>query len=140
MSYLTLRTGTIRRLLDNAQIPLDNRNADYQEYLLWKATNGDAPLEPIPPDTAPSYRRFYRQVYKTAVFQNLLTTAASSLPLNIAITAFNSEILAAIAGDVDEADFQVALNRLVTAASLTAGQKTGLRTLLTNSNLTYTVT
>ena len=31
--------GVILRLSDNAQIPFDEANSDYQEYLLWAKTN-----------------------------------------------------------------------------------------------------
>jgi len=39
--------GTIQRLSDNAFIPFDPANADYQEYLKWVAEGN----EPLPPDS-----------------------------------------------------------------------------------------
>lgn len=43
-------TTCIKRLSDNAFIPFDPANTDYQEYLKWRA-EGNAPLgadEPLP--------------------------------------------------------------------------------------------
>ena len=39
--------GTIKRLADNAFIPLDPANMDYQEFLRWKEEGN----EPLPADT-----------------------------------------------------------------------------------------
>jgi hypothetical protein len=36
----------IKRIADNAYIPLDPANTDYQEYLVWLAEGN----EPLPPD------------------------------------------------------------------------------------------
>jgi hypothetical protein len=38
---------TIQRLSDNASIPFDPANTDYQEYLKWLAEGN----EPLPPDS-----------------------------------------------------------------------------------------
>ena len=39
-------TACIKRLADNAYIPLDPANTDYQKYLEWLAEGN----EPLPPD------------------------------------------------------------------------------------------
>ena len=43
------RTDMILRLSDNAFIPFDPANTDYQEYLKWIAEGN----EPLPADPAP---------------------------------------------------------------------------------------
>jgi len=49
MTYKLTQNESILRLSDNAFIPLDERNIDYQEYLEWLAEgNTPLPADPIP--------------------------------------------------------------------------------------------
>ena len=49
MTYQLTQGDSIHRLSDNAFIPPDDRNTDYQEYTAWLAA-GNAPLPaPAPP-------------------------------------------------------------------------------------------
>jgi len=53
---LTTNEHTILRVADNAHIPDDPANRDYQEYLAWTEAGGvpdPAPLPPEPPPPAP---------------------------------------------------------------------------------------
>ena len=47
MTYQLTNSETIKRLSDNAFIPLDPANTDYQQYLLW-LEEGNTPLPPDP--------------------------------------------------------------------------------------------
>ena len=46
MYQLTQSPNTVKRLSDNAFIPFDPANTDYQEYLKWLAEGN----EPLPAD------------------------------------------------------------------------------------------
>jgi len=50
MSYQLTHSDTIKRLSDNAFIPLSLANTDYQEYLKW-LEEGNTPLPPDPEPT-----------------------------------------------------------------------------------------
>ena len=45
-NYLSDKPTAVRRLADNASIPFDPANTDYQEYLKWLAEGN----EPLPAD------------------------------------------------------------------------------------------
>ena len=49
MNYQLTNSTTIKRLSDNAFIPPDPENTDYQEYLRWLEEGN----EPLPPDPIP---------------------------------------------------------------------------------------
>ena len=38
-----VRTDQVKRISDGAWIPFDEANTDYQEYLEWKAIDGNEP-------------------------------------------------------------------------------------------------
>jgi len=42
----TINTNVILRIADNAVIPMDEANTDYQAFLLWKSEGN----EPLPAD------------------------------------------------------------------------------------------
>jgi hypothetical protein len=50
MNYQLTNSTTIKRLSDNAFIPPDPANTDYQEYLRWLEEGN----EPLPPDPEPT--------------------------------------------------------------------------------------
>jgi len=50
MTYLLTQTGAIVRASDGASIPPDERNADYREFLRWKAEGNEPEVQqPEPP-------------------------------------------------------------------------------------------
>jgi hypothetical protein len=55
--YKRTNSETIIRLKDNASIPADPANSDYQEYLRWSEKNKPEPADPIPEPTYQEKRR-----------------------------------------------------------------------------------
>ena len=49
MYQLTNHENQVKRIADNAFIPLDPQNTDYAEYLKWLAEGG----QPLPADEVP---------------------------------------------------------------------------------------
>ena len=57
MTYQLTTGDSILRLTDNASIPPDGGNRDYQEYLAWLEEGNEpepAPVPPIPVEPTPS--------------------------------------------------------------------------------------
>ena len=53
--YQLTNSNSVIRLFDNATIPCDDANRDWQEYQLWLLTgNTPNPIEPIVEDEIPS--------------------------------------------------------------------------------------
>ena len=53
MTYQLHENGAIVRTADNAWIPADPENRDYQEYLRWQGEGGVAEVVKPPPAPAP---------------------------------------------------------------------------------------
>jgi hypothetical protein len=74
MNYQLTQYNTIIRLDDNANIPMDPGNTDYQDYLAWVAL-GNTP-EPVPAPPAPTHQEITLTI-QTGVQQWLDQTAQS---------------------------------------------------------------
>lgn len=80
--YKLYKFGSIRRLEDNAVIPPDELNVDYQAYLQW-VSEGNEPLpddpDPIVPVTTVSMRQARLALLQAGLLSNI-ETAIGSMP------------------------------------------------------------
>ena len=63
MAYRLTPHGSVTRLADNADIPPDPDNADWQAYQIWLAEGGQPDPAPAPPAPVP------RMIAKTTIYR-----------------------------------------------------------------------
>ena len=81
MYKLTQSEKTVQRLSDNAFIPFDGGNRDYQEYLEWLA-EGNTPESYVPPPAPPvtqvtAYQAKI-QLSRAGIYDSVVTTVNTS--------------------------------------------------------------
>jgi len=81
MYKLTQSETTVQRLSDNAFIPFDGGNRDYQEYLEWLA-EGNEPepyvAPPAPPVTQVTAYQAKIQLSRSGLYDSVVTTVNTS--------------------------------------------------------------
>ena len=81
MYRLTQSETTVQRLSDNAFIPFDGGNRDYQEYLEWLA-EGNEPepyvAPPAPPVTQVTAYQAKIQLSRSGLYDSVVTTVNTS--------------------------------------------------------------
>jgi len=81
MYRLTQSETTVHRLTDNAFIPFDGGNRDYQEYLEWLA-EGNEPepyvAPPAPPVTQVTAYQAKIQLSRSGLYDSVVTTVNTS--------------------------------------------------------------
>ncbi|MFN8819903.1 MAG: hypothetical protein ACK5WY_08020 [Holosporaceae bacterium] len=68
---------SIQRLSDNAFIPLDVCNADYQEYLLWVAAGNTPEAADLPPPPPPIFPTLHRGEFENGLLNLGILTYAN---------------------------------------------------------------
>ena len=117
MTYRLSQPGSIVRLSDNAQIPVDPGNSDYREYLDWLAGGSiPEPADPAPPPPA-DWHGFLTALRDTPVFQSLRGAARVDVAANALATELRLALGEAALGMVDVEGVQSLLSELWPALS-----------------------
>ena len=117
MYRLTQSETTVHRLTDNAFIPFDGGNRDYQEYLEWLA-EGNEPepyvAPPAPPVTQVTAYQAKIQLSRSGLYDSVVTTVNTSDNPELKIawevaTTFerNSQFILALQPELGLTDAQV---------------------------------
>ena len=138
MTYQLTAGSTILRLSDNAFIPPDPDNSDYQAYLLW-LNAGNTP-EPTPePEPQPDYPGFYDSLLISGAYQKIRQQALTSLPLTLAAVEFIAAMGDAKLGRPNVPALQACLGNIyITATDLEASDWAEVAALLVDCNLAET--
>jgi len=142
MYQLTQAGDTILRLSDNAFIPTDPANRDYQTYLAWLAAGNEALPAPPPPPAGPDYQAFWEGLMMSSLYAAIREQSMVSLPMNTLGTEFIALLGDAKAGRPYEAAIQQSMLAILSIGSFTEEQLAELQAVLASSNLDqiYTLT
>jgi hypothetical protein len=120
MTYQLTTGSSILRIEDNAFIPPDPENSDYQAYLLWLNAGNTPEPAPEPPAPGPDYLGFYDGLLISGAYQRIRAQGCTSLPLTLAAVEFIAAMSDAKAGRPNIPALQQCLaNVYITATDLT---------------------
>jgi hypothetical protein len=142
MSYKTLTSGGILRLIDGATVPVDPRNVDYQEYLEWVSAGND-PLDPdVPePSTLPDFQKFLDLILVSNLYQSIVQqSVGGNAIVNTGLTLTMGNLLLAVNGKPNVTGLQAAINLLFSGLTYNQANIAELTSILAQSNLTNLVT
>lgn len=135
MSYrLTQEEDIIIRLSDNAFIPKDTRNFDYNQYLKW-IDEGNTPEPAIIPPEPPDYFTFWNTLIQTGAYSSIRIQSSTSLVMNTAATEFIALIGDAKMGYENRQAIQMSILNVLSSGTFTESDLEDFVYALTCGNL-----
>jgi hypothetical protein len=120
MIYQLTTSNNIKRLADNAWIPVDEANIDYREYLAWvKAGNMPEPAPEPAPAKVHNYQAFWDALLASTVYGSIRTQSMTSLPINTLATEFIALLSDAKGGRPNETAIQASMSAVFATGTFT---------------------
>lgn len=139
MTY-QLQANSILRVADNAFIPVDPGNTDYQEFLAWEAEgNTPLPADPLVESVLlPDWSGFYNSLLVSSCFATARIAATQNLIANVAYTDCATSLGLATQGNENISAIQTSINSLIEAVSFNQSDRDELSDLITQHHIPIT--
>ena len=133
--YQLTQGNTIIRLADNAFIPPDPANTDYQAYLRWLEDGNTPEPAPPPPPPAPDYVAFWDALMTSSLYVSIREQSFTSLPINTLATELIALLGDAKAGRANETAIQQSIESVLFYGTFTDTQLNELQNALATGHL-----
>lgn len=135
MSYQLTNNNTVIRLRDDAIIPFDEGNRDYQEYLGW-LDEGNVPDQPVvAQNILPDYLGFWDGLLISSVYQSIRAQAITTPTVLVACTEFIASFTDAKNGRANVPAIQACIDYLMQAGTFSQSEVDELNVLLVDNRL-----
>lgn len=125
----------ILNITEGLNIPNDQRNRHFQEYLTWLA-EGNSPLPAEKKPVFPDYNTFWDELVKSNAYQeSILPSSRKKIAANMSFTLFISAISDARSGRGNENHIQELLNQIVIDCKLTSKEVEEILNIIESNNI-----
>jgi hypothetical protein len=135
MTYQRISADSILRVSDQAVIPADPKNIDFQEYQGWVRQGNTAPPVPVSLKAVPDYIAMWDELIASNLYQKVLAQSTRSL----AVASFKVDFLAAFSdakwGRPNIDAMQAAINLILGVLTLEPEDYEELGVMLRRNNL-----
>ena len=133
--YQLIDNQSVKRLSDEAIIPLVAGNRDFALYQSWLDEGNIPEPAPAPPAPGPDYLAFWDALMVSTVYASIREQSFVSLPLNTLATEFIALLGDAKAGRPNEVAIQSSINAILFTGTFTEVQIGELQASLVSGHL-----